>query len=278
MPQQQQRQTLLGRATPTVNPRHQADLDAVAAHDKALEDKANPTDKPTEVEPVHNWEKRYKDLQSFNSRKINELTKQLEQASQQGVAPLSVPKTAEELAAMQKADPEGFARIEAIAQSMVSTQMANYDQTLANVTSDLNQTKIDNAEMTIRKAHPDFDTIISSDAFHGWAEAQSPEVQDWIYNNPDKPELAIHALTLFKSQTNWGTQTNTQDTQVPNVPAGDLDVGARSNSQAPEAVDRNHPSYIWKESEISRMRPEEFGKWVDVITLAQGEGRVAIGH
>jgi hypothetical protein len=272
---QTQRPNLLGRATPAVNPRYQEGIDTVAAHDKALADNANPTDKPAEVAPVHDWEKRYKDLQSYNSRKINDLTQQLTSANQTSVAPVSVPKTAEELAAMKSSDPEGYARIEAIAQSMVTSQMGQYDQNLAAITTDLNQTKIDNAELTIRKAHQDFDAIVGSNEFHGWAEAQSPEVQDWIYNNPDKPELAIHAITLFKSQTNWGTQSNTQDTHVP---AGDLDTGTRSNSQAPEAVDRNHPSYIWKESEIAKMRPDEFGKWVDVITLAQGEGRVAIGH
>jgi hypothetical protein len=271
----QQRSTLLGRAVPVVNQRHQDDVDAVAAHDKALADVANPQDKP-QVEPTHNWEKRYKDLQSFNSRKINDLTSQLDAAKKAPVQTVTVPKTAEELTALREQDPDGYARIESIASAMMHNQMESYNTKLANVTNDLTQSRIDSAEAVILKAHPDFTAIANDAAFHTWADSQPTDVQDWIYNNPDRPELAIRALTLYKSERGLGTIPQT--TASTNEPTGDMDVNTRSNSQHPDAVDRNHPTYIWKESEIAKMRPVEFGEWEEAISLAQREGRIAIGQ
>ena len=258
--------------------RHQESIDAVAAHDKAIQEAANPEGITATVEPTHNWEKRYKDLQSYNSRKISDLTQQLEQASKSPIQPLAIPKTAEELAAMRQQDPEGYARIESIATAIAQNQLASYDVKLASVTNDLTKSRIASAEAYILKAHPDFKEIIAKDAFHQWAEKQAADVQDWIYNNPDQPSLSVRALTLYKADTGLGTKTNTQVTQTPAQSGGDMDVKVRSNSQMSDSIDRNHPTYIWSESEIARMRPEEFGKWNETITLAQTEGRVAYGQ
>lgn len=272
-----QTNSIIKRTHVTSADRHQDSIDAVAAHDKALQEAANPEAVP-EVEPTHNWEKRYKDLQSFNSRKINELNQRLEQAEKAVVQPLSVPKSPEELAAMREQDPEGYARIESIASAIAQQQLSTYDAQLATVTKDLTQSRIDSAEALIMKAHPDFKEIVANDAFHQWAEVQAPDVQDWIYNNPDQPSLSIRALTLYKADIGLGTKTNTQVAQNTQAQGGDMDVKVRTSTQTPDAVDRNHPTYIWSESEISRMRPAEFGKWNEAITLAQSEGRVAYGH
>ena len=257
--------------------RHEQSVANVAAHDKANLEAANP-DQATvaPIEPSHNWEKRYKDLQSFNSRKINDLTLQLEAASKAPVAQVTVPKTAAELATMREQDPDGYARIESIASTMMHNQLEGYNAKLTSVSQDLTQSRIENAESTILKAHPDFTSIINNDGFHQWAEAQATDVQDWIYNNPDQPQLAIRALSLYKADLGLGT-TNTQATQ-PTQLTGDMDVNVRTNSQTPDAVDPNHPTYIWAESVIAKMRPEEFGKWEEVISLAQREGRIAYGQ
>jgi len=247
----------------------------VAAHDANIQANANPDASPAPIEPSHNWEKRYKDLQSFNSRKINELNQELTSAREAPIKPLTIPKTAEELAAMRQQDPDGYARIESIATAISQNQLSSYDAKLATVTNDLNQSRIDSAEAMILKTHPDFKEIIANDAFHQWAETQPNDIQDWIYNNPDQPALSIRALTLYKAEAGLGTHTQATP---PTGPTGDMDVNVRSNSQTPDAVDRNHPTYIWPESEIARMRPDEFGKWEESISLAQQEGRVAYGH
>jgi len=269
--------SLLGE-TAYRNPRHEQE----AAHDKALvEAKGQPASDTAEQEkqPVHNWEKRYRDLHSYNNRKINELTQQLEKANKQEVAPLKVPKTAEELAVMKRADPEGYSRIEAIAATMVQSQMSNYDQQLATVQGDLLDTKIERSTLAIKQAHPDFEQITQSDDFHGWAEKQEQTVQDWIYNNPDNPQLAIKALSLFKYETSWGNnKSNASNTNTQVNEGNDLDVRARNRADLEGEVDRNHPAYIWKESEIRKMSPTDFAKWDEHIKLAQREGRIANGQ
>ena len=278
---QSTRSNLLGRASPTVNTRYQNDIDAVAAHDKAISDQANPDATiETQVEPNHNWEKRYKDLQRHSSRQSNEMQGKLDAMSKQGVQPLNVPKTAEEMQALKQADPEGYARIEAIASSMVDSKMSAYDTQLATMNNDLTETRIAKAELEIKKVHPDFDAIVANDKFHDWAETQSKEIQDWVYNNPDQPQKAIAAISLYKFEAGQGSQ-HTQSNQQP-TPAqtegADLDVNIKASSHTSDNVDRNHPTYVWTETEIGKMRPEEFGKWEQHISLAQREGRVAYGN
>ena len=276
MTQQTQRSNLLGRATPYENQRYKADAEQLEAHDKAASEKANPDGTATDIEPQHNWEKRYKDLQSFNSRKINEQNAIIESLKVQGVQPVNVPKTQEELDLLRKQDPAGYSRIEAIATSMMQDQMVQYDTKLATVTHDLQETRLAKAELLVRDAHPDFDQIINSDQFHEWASAQDSAIQDWSYNNPNAPELAIKALSLYKFESGQVSTTNQSSTQPTN--GGDHSVGVRTNTQQAEVVDKNHPTYIWKESEIARMRPEEFDKWNEHITLAQRENRILFGQ
>lgn len=282
MTQTNTRSNLLGRATPVVNPRHQADIDSVEAHDQRQADPADPSVavvKP--VEPTHNWQKRYTDLQSYNSKKMNELQLTIDNLQKQGVQPLTVPKTAEEMQAMKQADPEGYARIESIASNMVQSQMGAYDQKLADITGDLNTTKIANAELEIKKAHPDFDAIVADDKFHEWAGRQESMVQDWVYNNPDNPQAAIRAINLYKFESGLGSNTASPANPQVNLEApsgGDVDVNIKASTQTEQGVDRNNPTYIWTESEIGKMRPDEFGAWEQHISMAQREGRVAFGQ
>jgi hypothetical protein len=269
------------------NPRYAKDAEELAAFDKEKSEAQAPAqDTPLqEQQPEHNWEKRYKDLQSYNSRKQTELQSEIDglqgkltNAQSQSIQPLAVPKTAEELAAMKAQDPEGYSRIEAIAQTLMTSQLTEYDQKLATVTGDLLATKIDKAILFIKAAHPDYDQVIAADAFHTWAEKQDQGIQDWIYNNPDKPSLAVSALDLFKAKTGWGTNNSNQGQPTPPVSQGDMDVNIRTATQDQSQTDRNHPAYMWTESEIGKMRDDEFTKWEQHISLAQREGRVAIGQ
>lgn len=224
----------------------------------------------TSEQPVHNWEKRYKDLQSFNSRKINELTKQIEGLQIQGVPKVQAPRTPEEMEAFKGANPEMYSVIQHMATEISNSQLQGYNQTMAGVQNDLLETKMERAELAIKAAHPDFEQVIQSQSFTTWANAQTATVQDWIYNNPDNPELAIKALSLYKYESGQTTQ------QAPSSGA-DLDVNVRANGTT-ETDSLNHPARIWKESEIGKMRPSEFAKWDETIKLAQSEGRVAYGQ
>ncbi len=239
------------------------EMDSVGT-DQAASDQGNAQ---ASEQPVHNWEKRYKDLQSFNSRKINELTKQIESLQVQGVPKVQAPRTPEEMETFKQANPDMYAVIQHMATEISQTQLKGYDQTMGAMQNDLLDTKMERAELTIKAAHPDFELIVESPQFAAWADRQTATVQDWIYNNPDNPELAIQALSLYKYES--GQTQTTQDTSngadefVSNTQGGNV-----------ETTSLNHPARIWKASEIRSMSPADFAKWDETIKLAQAENRI----
>lgn len=265
-------------ATPYRNPRHAKEAAELEEHEKSLrEGQAQDhveTEKPEQ--PEHNWEKRYKDLQSWSSKKIKELEDENASLRAAGVQKIQVPKTQEELDAFKAQNPDTYAVIQSMAGNLFQEHIKQYDQKLADMQGTLQATAAEKAKLKLKEAHPDYEQIMKSDQFHDWAATQSTQVQDWIYNNPDNADLAIQALSLFKYNSGWGKQNS--DTKAPVESGGDVAVNTRQTSVEPGAVDKNHPAYVWKESEIARMRPEEFAKWDQHITLAQREGRIAFGQ
>ena len=142
---------------------------------------------------------------------------------------------------------------------------------MGSMRNDLLDAKMDRAALAIKAAHPDYEVIVESAIFAAWADRQTATVQDWIYNNPDNPELAIQALSLFKYESGQ-TQTNTNGTTHVNQ-GNDLAVSGTQGGNV-ETSSMNHPARIWKASEIRKMQPAEYAKWNDTIILAQQEGRI----
>lgn len=260
------------------NPRYEqeaAELEALekeAANPQAQEDGDAPEGK--KQEPNHNYEKRYKDLQSWSSKEINKLKQQVSTLEQQGVPSVEVPKTQEELVAFQEKNPELYNVIQVLAQQKAEERMQQHDAVLAEVSGNLEQERKDKAEQRLRELHPDVEQIASSNEFADWSQRQSDEVQGWI-NSVDNADLVSRALSLFKYEV--GIVAKQENSQQPSQ-GGDMHVGVRKQTQAPEGTDRNHPAYIWKESEINGMSMDEFAKWEEVISLSHREGRIAIGQ
>lgn len=278
MSQSQANANVLG-ATPYRNPRHAQEAAELEDFDKSLQEPQGQGDTVTDKEekPEHNWEKRYKDLQSYTAKKINTLEGQITDLQRQGVPKVTAPKTQEELDAFKAENPEMFGVIQSMAHNMFQAQIAQYDQKMADMQGQLTSTAQEKAKLKLKEAHPDYQEIMNSEAFHDWAATQSTQVQDWIYQNPDNADLAIQAMSLFKYNSGWGKDTkDTKETQVPQ--GGDMAVNTQQAQMDPSAVGRNHPAYRWKESEIAAMRPDEFSKWDEHITLAQKENRILFGQ
>lgn len=273
---QSQTQSILG-ASHYRNPRHAQEAAALEEHENSLRTNVGQegTGTEPEVKPEHNWEKRYKDLQSYSSKRINALEAEVRDLKQQNVPRLEVPKTQEELDAFKGQNPEMYAVIQSMAQNLFQSHISKYDQQLAEMQGTLQQSTQERAILKLKQAHPDYETVMNSDEFHEWASKQSTQVQDWVYKNPDNADLAIQALSLFKYHSGWGKDK--KGTQA-NQQGGDYAVNTRQAQVDPAAIGRNHPAYQWKESEIARMRPEEFSKWDEHITLAQREGRILFGQ
>jgi hypothetical protein len=275
---QPQTQNILG-AQPYRNPRHAQDAMDLEEYEKSNQN-SNAQEAPATdlgVKPEHNWEKRYKDLQSYTAKKINTLESQVQEVMQQGVKRIEAPKTPEELEAFKGQNPETYAVIQSMADSLFQSHMTKYDQQLAEMQGTLQVSAQEKAMLKLKEAHSDYETIMNSDAFHDWVSTQPTQVQDWVYKNPDNADLAIQALSLFKYHSGWGKNTKgTTNTQGNS--GGDVSVNTRNNKVEPGATDKNHPAYMWKESEIASMRPEVFQKWDEHITLAQRENRILFGQ
>jgi len=260
------------------NPRHAQEAVDLEEYEKSLRTSQAQEGKATdtEVKPEHDWEKRYKDLQSYTAKKITSLEVKVQDSMKQSVPKLAAPKTPEELEAFRGQNPEMYAVIQSMAQNMSEEHMTKYDSKLAEMQGTMKETSQERAVLKLKQAHSDYEVVMNSDAFHDWAATQSTQIQDWIYKNPDNAEAAIQALSLFKYHSGWGkdnTGTNTQGNT-----GGDVSINTRTTKVDPGATDRNHPAYVWKETEIAKMRPDDFAKWNEHITLAQRENRILFGQ
>lgn len=274
---QSQTQNILG-ATPYRNPRHAQEAADLEEHEKALREPQGQGEDDTvkEEKPAHNWEKRYKDLQSYSSKKLKEMEDKIKELEQRTTPRMEAPTNAEEMEAFKTKNPEMFAVIQSMAQDMFNQHAAKYDQQIAEMQGTLSDASFEKAQLAIKQAHPDYEEITESNEFHDWVAKQDDDVKDWVYNNPNNAQLAIKALSLYKYESGWGKDTsNTTNQRDQGL---DHSVNPGRTRVEPGAVTRDHPAYIWKESEIGRMRPEEFAKWESDITLAQREGRLLIGQ
>ncbi len=231
-------------------------------------------DTSTEQTPEHDWEKRYKDLQSYNSKQTNALKAEITTLKNTQTPAFVVPKTAEELAAYRADKPQEYAFIESIAHTIAKDLTKGVQAELENVSGDLQQNRIEKAALAIEAAHPDWATLRESQDFHTWGSKQDEVVQGWLYDNPDNAENAIRAINLYKADLNLQGQTlNQGNVQNQNLAAQAVNV--QGNQGLPNETDRNHPAYVWKDSEIAAMGTGDFAKWQEHIQLAYREGRYA---
>lgn len=256
------------------NPRHAQEA---AEFEASLAQAQNPSeaqgqDPTANSEPVHNWEKRYKDLQSWSSKEMHQLkqtvTELKTELASQKTPVLTAPKTPEELQAFKQQNPDMYGVIEHMAHTIAKAHIEQTDLRVAAMSQDLQATKAERARLAIKEAHPDFGQIVNDPKFHEWTKVQTQEVQDWILNNPDDPDKAIRALNLYKYEAGMSQQTKTSDPQL------EADLAVTSTGMPGNEVPREHPAYIWTASEIKSINPREYPKYADAIDLANREGRV----
>lgn len=246
---------------------------------EATVDGNNPVEPTVPQDPVqHDWEKRYKDLQSYSTKKLNSQDVEIARlATEAARGPkFQVPKTADELAAFKAENSETYAFIETIAHDIAQNQMQVYNDRLNMAETTLAKTTQEQALSELQRRHPDFQSIDGDPRFNQWLTEQDLEVQGWVVNNTDDAAKLCRALSLFKADTGWGVTAATNDTpQNTNI---DASRAVEVPGALPDGSDtRTHPKYIWTESEISKMRPEEYSKYAADIDLAVSEGRIALG-
>lgn len=204
------------------------------------------------------WKKRYLDLQSFHDRTIAQMEKKMKAEA------FVAPSTPEEVEAFKKKHKDVYNIIRTLAYEEVQAGTGDLKEQVGEVVKKTSEGAQKSAAKAILKAHPDFNDIKKSSQFHEWASDQTPEIQNWIYKNPDNAQLAIKAINLFKVETAYKNEASSQASDDSAAEA------VKSNSQ-PQVKGGQK---IWKASEIKSLHPSQYAKLEKEIDKAVEEGRV----
>lgn len=259
--------------------------DAINSNDDPEVNAGNPQANDPQA-PVHDWEKRYKDLQSFHTKTVQSKEEEIS-TLRASAAPNAfvVPKTAEELAAFSKDNPETYQFIQTIAHDIAQKQVEPIVGRLQSAEDALNEERVSKSFDLLMNKHPDFESIDASPEFQAWLPTQPVHIQSLIYDNPDDASKISTVLDLFKGSTGWGVNAGntsaSSTTQEVNAQAAQaVETGSTSTGEGTSSTDPriSNPQYIWKESEIAKMHPSVYAGYSDSIDLALSEGRVQIGQ
>lgn len=173
--------------------------------------------------PTVDWEKRYKDLQSYHDKTKGNLERQLGELKQK-TGEFVLPRSPEELAEFKARNPEHFGTIETIAHMMVNEQITPLKQELLDA-------KRDAAVAQIQKAHPDFAQFVGNSDFEAWAEAEG--LSDWLAEELD-PSKPIRAITFYKHYlATQQAQPTPTASQKPTVDPAAQAVNVNSGAPTP---------------------------------------------
>ncbi|WGH49989.1 hypothetical protein [Pseudoalteromonas phage vB_PtuP_Slicky01] len=207
------------------------------------------------------WEKRYKDLQSYADKTRVSLERQIGELRQQATS-FVAPRTKEELELFKQQNPDHFGTIETVADMMIQDRIAPLQQ-------ELRSAKQRQALAQIREAHPDFATIVNSPEFQAWAEQEGPEIQAWLEEEIDASK-PIRALTYYKAVAGYNRQAPvvqpTQDYSAAQA------VNLRGGSPNPTGTEGLR-SYT--RDQIERMSVVEYEANIESIQRAHAAGLIS---
>lgn len=219
------------------------------------------------------WEKRYKDLQSFQSKRENELRdkiKELEAAD----STFQAPTTPDQMEAFKEEHPEMYNLMLTLAHQKASEATQGISDKLQTYEEERMMNEFEQAQARIKEVHPDFIDVVQSADFQGWAQAQPQQVQQWIYNNPDDPDLAIIALDRYKASRDASTAHPEKEAPKQDAAVEDTASAAQAVSSGSSAPQTAEGKKIWTASEIKGLSRKEWQKHAEEIDAAYDEGRV----
>lgn len=211
------------------------------------------------------FKKRYGDLRRHSAKKEKELLERIE-ALEKGTKPANVlpPKSDEDIAQWAKKYPDVAAIVETIAKKKAEEMFAGANQRLQELDRISEEAQITKAENAVRAAHPDFDDLRNSDAFHDWAEAQPKWVQDALYENTDDPQSVVRVIDLYKVDN--GLTKTAQKSQARNAASV---VGTRNKT----TIDAAQTKGTFSESQVAKMSIKEYEANEAAIIESQRTGK-----
>ena len=221
---------------------------------------------------THNFKKRYDDLKKHYDTKLDEWKQEKETMEAQSkavktAADYKPPKTPDELKQFKEDYPDIYGVVETIAHQQAGDKLRTVEDKLAQMSEREEDLVRDKAQTELLSVHPDFLELKDNENFQGWLQEQPTSISDGILKNGTDSKWAVRVLDLFKADAGISTKSDTAKLTKSAAEA----VTKTSRVKIPEkAGDKK----IWKQSDISKLKPHEFESLEKEIDLAAKEGRV----
>lgn len=208
------------------------------------------------------FKKRYGDLRRHSQKKEQELQDQIDQLRTQledsTKKEIKYPKSEKELEAWMAKYPDVAKIVETIAMKKASEQSSEYENKFRMIEEMKAEAMREKAEAELLRIHPDFEQIRDEDDFHNWVEEQPKWVQDALYDNESDAVSAARAIDLYKADKGITTKKR-------KAKGAEQSVGTRGSRNNPDA---DNSSTSIKESDVARMKPDEYERMQEKIAEA----------
>ncbi len=215
------------------------------------------------------FKKRYGDLRRFTQKKEEEYNARIrdleDKVSLKAREAIQLPKSDEELAAWSKEYPEVAKVIETIASKKAKEFDASLEKRLQSIAEKEADANRKTAEAVLLQIHPDFEEIRADQNFHDWVNEQPKWVQQALYENDTDGKAAARAIDLYKVDMNIATKKKSTDKNA----AASVTTRGQSANVANAKSDQTNQ---WKESQVAKMRPQEYSKNEEAIMTAIKSG------
>ena len=217
------------------------------------------------------FKKRYGDLRRHSQQKEEQLKEQIRaletQLSTATREAIQLPKSDEEISEWSQKYPDVAKIVESIATKKAQELDSTIEKRLeliAEREADANRKR---AEAELLQLHPDFDDIRNDEEFHGWVQEQPTWVQQALYENENDARSAARAIDLYKVDRNIANKK--ESVQKADKAAAQA---VSSRGQSTVADTKEAQSNQWRESDVAKMRPQEFAKNEEAIMQAIQSG------
>lgn len=206
------------------------------------------------------YKKRFGDLRRHSQKKEDEYKAkiaELEGKVNSSRSTTELPTDPQKVSEWVKKYPEVASIIVSLSKDANKATYENFQSRMEELENTRLEIEKEKAEAKIRKAHPDFDDIISDDNFHAWVEKSPSHIQEKVYENDD-PEDVIWVLGIYKNIS--------AKTEVVSA-AKDSLIKSKTASPTTEKSGKK-----WRESDVQKLTVKEYEKHEDSIVEAMRSG------
>ena len=223
-------------------------------------------EKPVE----HDFKKRYDDLKTHYDNKLNEWKQEkttLEAQAKATEASDTTLKTPEELKEFQEEYPDVYSVVQTVAQTQADAKVSKLQEEVSSLKQQEKSLKQEAAFQEIVASHPDFMELKGNDEFKDWLQTQPASISDGLLKNSTDAKWAVRVLDLYKSDAGKASTTSRSDLKSA--------AQAVTKTKPGQYTAKTGNKKIWKQSDISKLKPREYEQLEREIDLAAREGRIS---